>query len=358
MPRWPIKPCAVLGSAYRDLEHALPSDLAADAVESELVFVGLVGMHDPPRPEAKDAVAKCRDAGIRVVMITGDHPRTALAIARELGIASIDDGVITGPEMETLSDEELRRRARGRRLCARQRRTQIRIIRAWKANGAVVAMTGDGVNDAPAIKEADIGVAMGRSGTEVTKQVADMIVTDDNFKSIVNAIAEGRGIFDNIQRVVYYLLSCNASEVLFMFFATIVGWPVPLTAIQLLWINLVTDGLPALALACEPLHRDVMRRKPRPPRVPMITQKRGLRIIFNGVLLTAVSAAGFVIVYRGDEQSLARARTVAFGIMVYAQLFFSLTCRSRTTRCRSLDCFRIRSCSGRSRLPVRYKSQW
>jgi Ca2+-transporting ATPase len=203
----------VLGSAYRDLDNASSADFTADTVEHDLVFVGLTGMYDPPRPEGKDAIATCRAAGIRVVMITGDHPSTATAIAREIGIASDSGVAVAGVELDKMSDEELRRHAPDVAVYARVTAGhKLRIIRALKASGAVVAMTGDGVNDAPAIKGADIGTAMGIAGTEVTKQAADMIITDDNFATIVDAVEEGRGIYDNIRKTLQYLLAGNTDE--------------------------------------------------------------------------------------------------------------------------------------------------
>ena len=238
----------VLGSAYRDLERTSPTDLTANAVEHDLVFVGLSGMYDPPRPEAKVAVAKCIAAGIRVVMITGDHPDTATAIAREIGIAAATDHAVTGVELDKMTDDELRKRVSKISIYARvTAEHKLRIIHAWKANDAVVAMTGDGVNDAPAIKGADIGIAMGQSGTEVTKQAADMIITDDNFATIVAAVEEGRGIYDNIRKTLQYLLAGNVGELLLMTICVVIGLPTPLLPIHLLWINLVTDGLPALS---------------------------------------------------------------------------------------------------------------
>ena len=289
----------VLGSAYRDLDNTSPADLTADAVEHDLVFVGLSGMYDPPRQEAKEAVATCRAAGIRVVMITGDHPHTATAIAREIGIASDDDLAIAGVELDKMSDDELRKRAPKIAVYARvTAEHKLRIIRAWKANDAVVAMTGDGVNDAPALKGADIGIAMGKSGTEVTKQAADMIVTDDNFASIVAAVEEGRGIYDNIRKTLQYLLAGNTGELLLMTICVIIGLPTPLLPIHLLWINLVTDGLPALCLATDPIDPDVMKRHPR-RRSERITNRSFLRtMFFTGFLTAGVAFAVYFYVLR------------------------------------------------------------
>jgi Ca2+-transporting ATPase len=317
----------VLALAFR--EHAASPD--ADYAETDLVFAGLVGMIDPPREEVKDAIAECRQAGIRAVMITGDHPETALAIARELRMTEADSRALTGQELNALSDDELRAQVEHIAVYARvSAEHKLRIVRAWKGRGQVVAMTGDGVNDAPAVKAADIGIAMGITGTDVTKEASDMVLTDDNFASIVNAVEEGRGIFDNIQKFIHYLLSCNVGEVLFMFFAALVGWPVPLEAVQLLWINLVTDGLPAIALGMEPPERDIMSRPPRPPRESVITLRRGLLLLYHGTLIAGVTAIGFWLVYHGDSGNLINARTVAFSIMAYSQLFYSISCRSQT----------------------------
>ena len=319
----------VLGSAYRDLDHVPDADLTADAVERDLVFVGLSGMYDPPRQEAKAAVATCRAAGIRVVMITGDHPQTATAIAREIGIASDDDLTIAGVEADKLSDDELRQRAPGIAVYARvTAEHKLRIIRAWKANEAVVAMTGDGVNDAPAIKGADIGIAMGKSGTEVTKQAADMIVTDDNFASIVAAVEEGRGIYDNIRKTLQYLLAGNTGELLLMTVCVIIGFPVPLLPIHLLWINLVTDGLPALCLATDPIDHDVMQRHPRLSS-ERITNRSFLRTMFLTGFLTA-SVAFAVYAYSLQTGTTATARASAFAVLVFAELLRSFGARSET----------------------------
>ena len=315
--------------ALADRHHPDP-DHEAVRKEEGLIFVGLVGMIDPPREEAKAAVRKCQAAGIRPVMITGDHPATALAIARELGLAREADRALTGQELDRLSDAELADAVEEVSVYARvSAEHKLRVVRAWKARGQIVAMTGDGVNDAPAMKAADIGIAMGITGTDVTKESSDMVLTDDNFASIVSAVEEGRGIFDNIQKFIHYLLASNASEVLLMLLAALVGWPAPLTAVQLLWINLVTDGLPALALGVEPLERDIMGRPPRPPHEPVITYRRGLRILLHGVLMAAVGVVAFAYTF-GQGEDLDRARTATFCTLAFTQLFFALACRSQT----------------------------
>ena len=314
----------VLGLAY----SSSAPDHESEA-ETDLVFAGLVGMIDPPREEAKLAVQTCRRAGIRPVMITGDHPETAQAIARELGISDGNDCLLTGQGVDAISDDELVKTVEQVSVYARvSAGHKLRVIEAWKKKGQVVAMTGDGVNDAPAVKAADIGIAMGITGTHVTKEASDMILMDDNFTSIVSAVEEGRGIYDNIQKVVHYLLSCNAGEVLLMFFAALVGWPVPLLAIQILWINLVTDGLPALALGMEPPERDIMHRTPRPPKEPVITVRRGTTILLHGSLIVVAAVIGFWLTYSGDESRLSTARTVTFCTMSFSQLFFALGSRS------------------------------
>ncbi len=319
----------VLGSAHRDLDNASPADLTADAVERDLVFVGLSGMHDPPRQEAKQAVAKCRAAGIRVVMITGDHPHTATAIARELGIASDDDLAIAGVELDKMTDDELRQRAPQIAVYARvTAEHKLRIIRSWKANDAVVAMTGDGVNDAPAIKGADIGIAMGRTGTEVTKQASDMIITDDNFTSIVAAVEEGRGVYDNIRKTLQYLLAGNTGELLLMTVCVVVGYPAPLLPIHLLWINLVTDGLPALCLATDPIDPDVMKRHPR-LRSERITNRSFLAtMLLTGILTAGVAFTVYAYVLKTQTPEIARA--YAFAVLVFAELLRAFGARSET----------------------------
>jgi Ca2+-transporting ATPase len=298
-------------------------------VERDLVFVGLSGMHDPPRQEAKEAVAKCHAAGVRVVMITGDHPDTATAIAQEIGIASAGDVAIAGVQLDKMSDGELRKRVPKIAVYARvTAEHKLRIIRAWKANDAVVAMTGDGVNDAPAIKGADIGIAMGIAGTEVTKQAADMIVTDDNFASIVAAVEEGRGIYDNIRKTLQYLLAGNTGELLLMTVCVILGLPTPLLPIHLLWINLVTDGLPALCLATDPIDPDVMIRRPR-AQSERITNRSFLRTMFlTGFLTAGVAFAVYLYVLKTGTTE--KARTYAFAVLVFAELLRSFGARSDT----------------------------
>jgi len=287
-------------------------------------------MQDPPRAEARDAVARCKRAGIRVVMITGDHPDTARAIGRELGILGPGDEVVVGAALDGLDGSGLA--ARVDRVAVYARVTaehKLLIVRAWKARGAVVAMTGDGVNDAPALKEASIGIAMGISGTEVTKEAADMVVTDDNFASIVAAVEEGRGIYDNIAKTLAYLLAGNVGELLVMMIAVLVGWPLPLLPIQLLWINLVTDGLPALALASDPIDPDVLSRPPRRAEEQLVSGSFLARLLLIGSLTAASALAAFVFELRVDG-SLANARNAAFSVLVFAELLRAFGARSET----------------------------
>ncbi len=317
----------VLGSARRDLGPDFQGPVSAETVERELVFVGLTGMYDPPRPEGKEAVAKCRAAGIRVIMITGDHPQTALAIARELGIAT-EETACTGTELDGLSEEDLKRRVLRTHVYARvSAEHKLRIIRAWKSHGAVVAMTGDGVNDAPAIMGADIGIAMGRTGTEVTKQASDMVITDDNFATIVAAVEEGRGIYDNIQKTLQYLLAGNTAEILLMAVCVVAGMPAPLLPIHLLWVNLVTDGLPALCLATDPIDADVMRHPPRRSTARIMDGRFLGTMVFTGVLTAGVSLGVFLAVLKTGDLELAR--TQAFTVLVFSELLRSFGSRDK-----------------------------
>jgi len=316
----------VIASAWRDLENDSPDDLTAEFVERELVFIGLSGMYDPPRQEAKDAVARCRSAGIRVVMITGDHPQTAEAIAREIGIAE-EAVVVTGAELGKMSDDELRRRVSEISVYARvTAEHKLRIVRSLKTTDSVVAMTGDGVNDAPAIKGADIGIAMGKGGTEVTRQAADIIITDDNFATIVAAVEEGRGIYANIRKTLQYLLAGSTAELSFMMVCVIIGLPTPLLPIHLLWINLVTDGLPALCLATDAIDPDVMTRGPR-GRTESLTNPRFLRtMLLTGLLTAGVAFAVYHHVLRTG--TLESARAAAFAVLVFAELLRAFGARS------------------------------
>jgi Ca2+-transporting ATPase len=300
----------------------------ADEIERDLTLLGLVGMQDPPRAEARDAVNRCKRAGIRTVMITGDHPDTARAVARELGMLEPGDAVVVGLDLDRLSDQELAQRVPKISVYARvTAEHKLRIVRAWKSRGAVVAMTGDGVNDAPALKEASIGVAMGITGTEVTKEAADIIITDDNFASIIAAVEEGRGIYDNIAKTLAYLLAGNAGELIVMFIATLVGWPLPLLPIQLLWINLVTDGLPALALATDPIDPGVLTHPPRHPEAELVDWNFLQRIALTGCLTAAVALSAFAYEVYIDA-NLDQARDAAFSTLVIAELLRAFGARS------------------------------
>ena len=316
----------VLAVAYKPLGQPATSD---EEVERELIFLGLLAMKDPLRPEAAEAVRLCRQAGIRTAMITGDHKETAVAVAHELGLHRNDGVALSGSELDGLTDEQLTQRVERVTVYARvSAEHKLRIVQAWKRNGAIVAMTGDGVNDAPAIKAADIGVAMGLAGTDVTKEAADMVVTDDNFASIAAAVEEGRGIFDNIRKTVHFLLSCNVSEVLVMLFATLIGLPLPLLPIQILWMNLVTDGFPALALAVDPKAPDLMQQPPRQTQARLLDGGRLWTIAGEGLMLAVIALSAFSYSLFVWQQPIEQARTVTFTVMVAAQLVHAFNCRS------------------------------
>jgi Ca2+-transporting ATPase len=315
----------VLALAERRMEGAADED-----PESGLTFLGLAGLQDPPRAEARDAVARCRRAGIRTVMITGDHPVTARAIAAELGILGSGDELMLGADLQALGEADLVERVARVSVYARvTAEHKLRIVRAWKARGAVVAMTGDGVNDAPALREASIGIAMGTTGTEVAKEASDMVIADDNFASIVAAVEEGRGIFDNIAKTLSYLLAGNLGELALMLVAALAGYPIPLLPIQLLWINLVTDGLPALALATDPIDPAVLDRPPRPPTAQLADRAMLRGLALTGGLTATVSFAAFAyqLSVAGD---LVAARNTAFSTLVFAELLRSFGARSDT----------------------------
>ncbi len=320
----------VLAVAYRILDSNT-REFWADVIESELTFVGLIAMIDPPREEVKQAIEHCTGAGIKTVMITGDHKNTAVAIAKQLGFFKEDSLALSGEELDRLGEEEFDKNVERTPVYARvSPEHKLRIVRAWRARSEVVAMTGDGVNDAPAVKEADIGVAMGITGTDVTKEVSDMVITDDNFASIVAAVEEGRGVYDNIRKFVHYLLSCNAGEILVMFVSSLVGLPAPLLPIQILWVNLVTDGLPALALGVEPVDPNIMERPPRPPNEHVVTKQRAFVMLAQGAFIAVCSLSAFMFVYFWEKEGIERARTAAFIVLSCSQLFHSFNCRNFT----------------------------
>ena len=320
------KALRVLAVAVKTIP-ALPEGAGIEELESGLTLLGLVGMIDPPRQEAKEAVALCRRAGIRPVMITGDHVITASAIARELGILREGDGALTGRELSALSQEELDAKVEGVSVYARvSPEDKIRIVKAWQKRGAVAAMTGDGVNDAPALKAADIGCAMGITGTDVAKGAADMVLTDDNFATIVEAVREGRGIYENIRKVVGFLLGTNIGEVLVVFFAMLLWRQSPLLSMQLLWINLVTDSMPAIALGMEPVEPGLMDRAPKPREEGIFARGLGLRVALQGAMFAALSLVSFWLgLQRGG---LAPGRTMAFITLAVSQLVQAYNMRS------------------------------
>ena len=315
----------VLGFAFRK------AGSEGDVAEQNLVFVGLAGMIDPPRPEVLEAVRKCRQAGIRPVMITGDHAITARAIAGDLGICPPQGRVVTGKELDAMSDDQLARQIAEIPVFARVTPAhKLRIVRALKRQGNVVAMTGDGVNDAPAVKEADIGVAMGITGTDVTKEASSVVLMDDNFATLVAAVEEGRVIYQNIRKFIRYLFSCNIGEVVTMFFAMLMGMPVPLLPIQILLVNLATDGLPAIALGLEPAEEDVMRQKPRRAEESVFSNGLAFTIAIRGLLIGLCTLGAFVSLYRSSQGDVALARTGALSALVLMQLIHVFECKSET----------------------------
>lgn len=317
----------VLAVAYKKISD-IPAEPTSDELESELVFMGLVGMIDPPRPEAKKAVEVCRRAGIKPVMITGDHVVTASAIARELGILLEGDRAITGAELDSMTDRELDEQVEGISVYARvSPENKIRIVKAWQRKGQVVSMTGDGVNDAPALKAADIGCAMGITGTDVAKGAADMTLTDDNFATIVDAVREGRGIYSNIKKVVGFLLGTNIGEVITVFAAMLLWHKTPLLSMQLLMINLVTDSLPAIALGMEDVEADVMDKKPKPKNEGIFAGGLGVRVVLQGCMFAFITLLGF---WLGEKQTgtLEGGQTLAFMILALSQIVQAFNMRS------------------------------
>jgi Ca2+-transporting ATPase len=317
----------VLAVGIKSIDE-IPSELISDEIENGLTLIGLVGMIDPPRREAREAVSLCREAGIKPVMITGDHVATASAIARELGILSEGDAAVTGRELDAMTDDELNDRVRSISVYARvSPEDKIRIVRAWQRQGEIVAMTGDGVNDAPALKAADIGCAMGIAGTDVAKGAADMTLTDDNFATIVEAVREGRGIYDNIKKVVAYLLSTNTGEILTVFIAMLIWHVTPLLSMQLLWINLVTDSLPAVALGMEAVEPTVMKRAPKKKDEGLFANGLGLRIVLQGCMFAAITLAAYWLGARVDGV-IAEGQTMAFIVLALSQIVQSYNMRS------------------------------
>lgn len=333
----------VLGCAYKELDYE-PSKEEMIDIEKDLIFIGMVGMIDPPREEAKKAVEKCKTAGIKTVMITGDHKITATAIAKKLGILENEDEAITGSELEQMSDEELEKNVRKYSVYARvSPEHKVRIVTAWQKNGEIVAMTGDGVNDSPALKKADIGCAMGIVGTDVAKEAADVILTDDNFATVVSAVEEGRRIYDNILKVIQFLLSSNVGEIVVLFFATLltplfskwfgitdINHLEILLPIHILWINLVTDSLPALALAFDPANSDIMERKPVKPGKGIFTKGMTWRVIYQGIMIGGLTLAAFIIGLATtnvpidgltlDESKIEVGQTMAFVTLALSEL--------------------------------------
>jgi Ca2+-transporting ATPase len=321
----------VLGVAYRT-EREVPfheGELKVHELERDLVFVGLIGMIDPARAEVTSALVEGGDAGIRTVMITGDYPNTARAIAETIGLLKPGHKVATGADLDKMDSDTLRREIRETDVFARvSPEHKMKIVDALQANDEVVAMTGDGVNDAPAIKRADIGVAMGITGTDVAKETADMVLTDDNYASIVSAVEQGRIIYSNIRKFVYYLLSCNVAEILVIFLGTLIAKNSPLTAIQLLWLNLVTDGAPALALATEKGDPDIMSRKPRPKDEPIINRFMQVGILIQTVAITGVTLAAYFLGLKLQPNQPEFAEAMAFVTLSLSELVRAYTARS------------------------------
>lgn len=319
----------VIGVAYRDMD-SLPQKEAD--IEKKLIFVGLIGMIDPPRPQVKSAVALCRKAGIRPIMITGDHVATAAAIARQLGMMEGNSRAVTGAELDEMSQKDLERTIYDYAVFARvSPEHKVRIVRAFQARGEVVAMTGDGVNDAPALRVADIGCAMGIAGTDVAKAASDMILTDDNFTTIVDAVREGRGIYDNIKKTVHFLLSCNIGEILTVFVSFLLRLPTPLLAIQLLWVNLVTDSLPALALGVEPIDKHIMERKPVKPHESIFGGGMGYNILVEGCLIGSLALLAYSIgrtFFDLDPTAPYIGRTMSFAVLSLSQVVHTFNMRS------------------------------
>ena len=331
----------VMAYAFKPYQSLENEELTTENIEREMVFVGLTGMIDPPRPEAKAAVEECHNSGIDVFMITGDYFETALAIAKELGIAEREDQAMQGSDLNNKSEEEIREIVKTKRIFARvSPQNKVQLVNALQANGNIVAMTGDGVNDAPAIKNADIGISMGITGTDVAKDTADMILVDDNFATIVNAVEEGRVIFSNIKKFVSFLLSCNIAEVAIVFLSILFGLPSPLTPIQLLWLNLVTDAFPALALGVEPAEADIMERDPRDPHDSILAGETGKGIIFQSIAITISVLAAYIIGLKYIfPNNIEGAHTMVFATLITSELLRAFSVRSEKYTLKELGWF-------------------
>lgn len=331
------KALRVLAFAYKDISK---ENIVLDSLEKDLVFIGMVGMIDPPRLEVKDSIKLCKSAGITPVMITGDHKNTAFAIANELGIAEDISQAITGHEIDKFKEEEFNEKIINYRVFARvSPEHKVKIVKAFKSHGNIVSMTGDGVNDAPSLKAADIGVAMGITGTDVSKGASDMILTDDNFSTIVSAVEEGRKIYLNIKKSIVFLLSCNLGEILTLFTAILLNWNSPLQPIHILWVNLITDSFPALALGVDKTKEDVMNNPPRNPKESIFVKSDKIQLIINGVLIGGITLFAFKLGERLYADSLIHAQTMAFVVLSVSQLFLSLSLRSNIKSAFSLGIF-------------------
>ena len=331
------KALRVLAFAYKDISK---ENIVLDSLEKDLVFIGMVGMIDPPRLEVKDSIKLCKSAGITPVMITGDHKNTAFAIANELGIAKDISQAITGHEIDKFKEEEFNEKIINYRVFARvSPEHKVKIVKAFKSHGNIVSMTGDGVNDAPSLKAADIGVAMGITGTDVSKGASDMILTDDNFSTIVSAVEEGRKIYLNIKKSIVFLLSCNLGEILTLFTAILLNWNSPLQPIHILWVNLITDSFPALSLGVDKTKEDVMNNPPRNPKESIFVKSDKVQLIINGVLIGGITLFAFKLGERLYADSLIHAQTMAFVVLSVSQLFLSLSLRSNTKSAFSLGLF-------------------
>ena len=331
------KALRVLAFAYKDISK---ENIVLDSLEKDLVFIGMVGMIDPPRLEVKDSIKLCKSAGITPVMITGDHKNTAFAIANELGIAEDISQAITGHEIDKFKEEEFNEKIINYRVFARvSPEHKVKIVKAFKSHGNIVSMTGDGVNDAPSLKAADIGVAMGITGTDVSKGASDMILTDDNFSTIVSAVEEGRKIYLNIKKSIVFLLSCNLGEILTLFTAILLNWNSPLQPIHILWVNLITDSFPALALGVDKTKEDVMNNPPRNPKESIFIKSDKIQLIINGVLIGGITLFAFKLGERLYADSLIHAQTMAFVVLSVSQLFLSLSLRSNIKSAFSLGIF-------------------